>query len=442
MRVLWALVLAGAVTTAPAVGPGLTPVGAEQAGSSDGRIPDWSGGVASAPAGYTPGAFHPDPFASDEVLYVVDATNMDRHAADLTEGHRALLARYPSFRMPVYPTRRSAAFAPRILEMTAKNRDSAKLISNGEGVSGAAEGFPFPVLDSDPALAARQAIWNHKLKFKGVMTARQENLVTPTPTGAFVPVRLREEILGNYWREGFVVKEDAVLTYFLQIVQAPARLAGDVLLVHETLDQVRNPRQAWIYNPGQRRVRKAPNVGYDNPGAGTDGLRSYDMTDMFNGALDRYDWSYGGKRALLVPYNAYRMHRQGTSFDEFVRPGHLNTDLMRYELHRVHVVTAELKPGARHQARKRVFYLDEDSWQILAIEHYDAAGKLWRVSEAHCISYYEVPVFWSTVEVHHDLKSGRYIASGLDNQEHPIDFNFKTTADNFSPQALRQRGTR
>jgi hypothetical protein len=442
MRYLVGICFALLMATAGAVGPGLTPVGAERAGTPDGRIPAWDGGLTRLPSDYQVGGFHPDPFAADAPVLEIDASNMAQHLTELSAGHRALLERYASFRMPVYPTRRSAAFPQRTLEMTAKNRDSARLVSAGGGVSDAAEGFPFPILDRDPAVAAKQAIWNHKLKYKGVMTTRQENLVTPTPNGAFVPVRLREELLGNYWREGFVVKQDAVLTYFLQIVQSPARLAGDVLLVHETLDQAKNPRQAWIYNPGQRRVRKAPSVGYDNPGAGTDGLRSYDMTDMFNGALDRYDWSYAGKQALLMPYNAYRMHRQGTSFEEFVRPGHLNPELFRYELHRVHVVNATLKPGARHQAQRRVFYLDEDSWQILVIEHYDAGGKLWRISEAHCINYYEVPVFWSTVEVHHDLKSGRYIASGLDNLEQPIDFSFKTTPDNFSPQALRQRGTR
>lgn len=442
MRCLVGICVALMLGIAHGVSSELTPVGAQRAGSADGRIPEWRGGITEAPTDYRPGRFHPDPFDDDAPRFVIDASNMATHAADLTAGHRALLERYASFRMPVYPSRRSAAFPPRILEMTAQNRTTARLVSDGGGVAGVAEGFPFAVLDADPEVAGKQAIWNHKLKYKGVMTARQENLVTPTPSGAFVPVRLREELLGNYWREGFVVKQDAVLTYFLQLVQAPARLAGDVLLVHETLDQVKNPRQAWIYNPGQRRVRKAPNVGYDNPGAGTDGLRSYDMTDMFNGALDRYVWRHEGKRELLMPYNAYKMHREGTTFEEFVRPGHLNPELFRYELHRVHVITAALKPGARHQARKRVFYLDEDSWQILMVEHYDAAGQLWRVSEAHCINYYEVPVFWSTVEVHHDLKSGRYLASGLDNLEHPIDFSFKTTPDNFSPQALRQRGTR
>lgn len=89
-----------------------------------------------------------------------------------------------------------------------------------------------------------------------------------------------------------------------------------------------------------------------------------------------------------------------------------------------------------------VFYLDDDSWQFLSVERYDNSGKLWPFSEAHCISYHEVPVFWSTVEVHHDLKSDRYITSGLDKLECPIDFSFRTSADSFSLQALRQRGTR
>ena len=57
-----------------------------------------------------------------------------------------------------------------------------------------------------------------------------------------------------------------ILLYFFQEVEAPARLAGNILLVHETLDQTAQQRQAWIYNPGQRRVRRAPNVAYDNPG--------------------------------------------------------------------------------------------------------------------------------------------------------------------------------
>ena len=41
---------------------------------------------------------------------------------------------------------------------------------------------------------------------------------------------------------------------FKQEVTAPARLAGGILLVHESMNQVKQPRDAWLYNPGQRRV--------------------------------------------------------------------------------------------------------------------------------------------------------------------------------------------
>ena len=33
---------------------------------------------------------------------------------------------------------------------------------------------------------------------------------------------------------------------------------------------------AWIYNAGQRRVRRAPQVAYDGPGTAADGLRTSD----------------------------------------------------------------------------------------------------------------------------------------------------------------------
>ena len=40
------------------------------------------------------------------------------------------------------------------------------------------------------------------------------------------------------------------------------------------LNQAKEHRKAWLYNPGQRRVRRAPNVAFDNPGTAADGLRT------------------------------------------------------------------------------------------------------------------------------------------------------------------------
>ncbi len=441
---LIALAFAGAASAAVSaeqaerLGRDLTPVGAERAGNAEGTIPEWTGGITAPPAGYTVGKHHPDPFASDRVLFTIDSSNYRDHADKLSAGQTAMFGRYETFKMPVYQSRRSASFPERTYEYTKRNATTAVLVANGEGVEEASEGFPFPIPEN-----AYEVMWNHKLKYKGVALTRWNNQVAPTATGAYSAVRLREDLLGLYYKPGATIADtNNILVYFYQVVEGPARLAGNVLLVHETLNAAKSPRQAWVYNPGQRRVRRAPNVAYDNPGTASDGLRTNDMTDMFNGAMDRFDWELVGKREMYVPYNSYKVHSDSVGYNDLVRPGHFNTDLMRYELHRVWVVEARLKEGTRHINSRRTFYFDEDSWQILLIDHYDGRGELWRHSEAPSINYYEVPTFWSTLEVHHDLQSGRYIAVGIDNEETVNDFSFQTNPDAFAPQALRSRGIR
>ena len=145
---------------------------------------------------------------------------------------------------------------------------------------------------------------------------------------------------------------------------------------------------------------------------------------------------------MYVPYNSYKAHQEGLDYTDFVRPGHLNPDLMRYELYRVWVMEAKLKSGQRHINSRRTYYLDEDSYQIVLIDHYDKQGELWRFSEAHGVNYYEVPTYWSTVEVHHDLQSGRYVAVGLDNKDQVNVFDEPGNAGDYTPQALRKRGRR
>jgi hypothetical protein len=286
-------------------------------------------------------------------------------------------------------------------------------------------------------------MWNHKLKYKGTGGTRYNTQIAPTANGSFSVTVIREELLGLYYKEGVTLADiNNILLYFFQEVESPARLAGNILLVHETLNQQELARQAWIYNPGQRRVRRAPNVAYDNPGTASDGLRTNDMTDMFNGAMDRFDWTVVEKKEMYVPYNSYGAHAEGITPDDFVRPGHLNPELMRYELHRVWVVEANLKDGMRHINPKRTFYLDEDSYQIVLIDHYDARGQLWRASEGHCINYYDVPTYWSTIEAHYDLQSGRYVAQGFDNTMPVNTFNVEMQPGQFTPQALRTRGRR
>ena len=90
-------------------------------------------------------------------------------------------------------------------------------------------------------------------------------------------------------------------------------------------------------------------------------------------------------------------------YKDIIQPGHMNPDYLRYEKHRVWVVDATLKPDARHIYKRRTFYLDEDSWQILVEDAYDNRDQLWRVSEGHAMTYYNVPSLWTSLETHIDL---------------------------------------
>jgi len=417
----------------------LTPLGAERAGNADGTIPAWTGGITQPPAGYTPGMHHPDPYADDQPLYVITGANLAQYRDKLTAGSIALLQAYPDYKLPVYPTHRSASVPARVYEATKVNATRANLVRDGAGVEGAIGGIPFPIPQN-----GMEVMWNHLLRFRGVIAERHIAQAAPTRGGTYTLVDFDEEYIFNYYLEGMTPEKlGNTAFYFQQEVMAPPRLAGSILLVRETIDQVKEPRNAWVYNPGQRRVRRAPNIAYDNPGTAADGMRTSDQLDMFNGALDRYTWELVGKREMIVPYNSFKLHSDKVKYADILKPLHINQDLTRYELHRVWVVEAKLKPGTSHIYPHRTFYIDEDSWQALAVDQYDSRGQLWRVSEAHCINYYEVPTFWSTLEVHTDLLAGRYLAFGLANEGPTYDFTIKRTlADYDNPDNLRRKGIR
>lgn len=422
------------------LGADLTPVGAEKAGNKDGSIPAWEGGITQAPAGYKPGDHHLDPFAADKVLFTIDKSNLAQYKSMLSPGQVALFNLYPTFKMNIYPTRRSASYPQYVYDATKKIAGTAELVEGGNGIKNAAIGIPFPI----PANGL-EAIWNHTLRFRGVAASRNGGQAAPTATGEYTLIGFDEQIMFKYSDPAATaeaLQTENILFRFKQAVTTPARLAGTALLVHETMDQVKTPRQAWTYNTGQRRVRRAPNVAYDAPGTASDGLRTTDDFDMFNGSPDRYDWKLVGKQEMYIPYNSYKLHSKDAKYADILKPGHINPELVRWEKHRVWVVEASLKNGMRHVYGKRVFFIDEDSWQIHVADLYDARGELYRVATAHGLNYYEVPTHWSTLEVYHDLNSRRYIAIGLDNEDKMYDFSVKLSDNDFTPAALRREGTR
>lgn len=421
------------------LGKELTPMGAEKAGNAAGTIPAWTGGLTSPGAGFKAGGHYPNPFASDKPKFTITGANADQYKDQLSPGQIAMLKKYPTWKMNVYETRRTASFPKGHYDQTIANATKATLAAGGNGIVGTTGGIPFAIPKN-----GLEVIWNHLTRYRGEAYATNWSQAAVTRDGNYTPVRFEYEYEFHY---GSLEKkpneiEQGKLFNFLQSITAPARLAGQILLVHEFTDQVKTPRNAWTYNPGQRRVRLAPNVAYDNPGTASDGLRTNDDFLMFNGATDRYDWKLIGKKEMYVPYNSYVISGNTVSMKDVLKAGHVNPDTTRYELHRVWVVEATLKPGTSHIYTKRVFYIDEDSWMNVVQDKYDARGQLWRVSEQHNINYADIPMQAPSLEVHHDLQSGRYLAMGLRNDERSVYVPIKRTAADFSPNGLRRAGTR
>jgi len=422
--------------SAQSVGPDalkstLTPLGGLRAGNAEGTIPAWTGEIIPLPADYQPGTPRPDPFAGEKPVFSITAANLATYQNKLAKGNIYLLQTYPDYRMDVYPTHRTSVAPQYVYDYTYKNASTAQLSPDGNNLSGAYGGTPFPI-----PVNGKQVIWNHILRWTGTTTVDSEGTYQVTSAGEIVE-RNFATITAQlpYYFEGREAQFDGTYLTTQIVDTAPAYMEGMAELVRDQVNPLQDPPRAWAYLLGQRRVRQAPQLQYDTPIDSAGGVIQWDEAAMFSGALDEYDCKLLGKQEMFVPYNSSKTWL--TPIKQVLGPHFADPDITRWELHRVWVVEMTLVPGKRNQDARRVAYVDEDSWMILAMDIYDANNTLWKYHYAVATICPDIPAFAAgTYFIAHDFHADSYVAFGaynLGRQNQPV---AELPASYFTPGQL------
>jgi hypothetical protein len=392
----------------------LTPYGAERAGNADGSIPAWTGGIVMPPVPPDQPIDVSLPFQNEASLYTVDATNLAQYQNLVTPALQAMIMKM-GYKLKVYPTHRTAAAPQYVYDNIAKNVTRAKFDPRGGrfGFTGAYGGIPFPIIDtSDPQIGGAQLIWNHLTHWEGfsnhtlmspamVVINGKVNLSSGAETRFHYPY---------YDPDGSPEVYEGYYSKLHSWTKIPADDDGQETLTWHSTNVNINPDATWTLLNGQGRVRKAPNESYDTPVPGYNGLSNIDESQCFYGNPSEFDWTYIAKREMLVSYNNNRLN--GISAQDYVLPNGPNSDLMRWEKHRVWVVEADLHPGNRNVLPKRRFYIDEDTGQALLGEAYDANGTLLKcyIVPTRCVA--TIPMVNPFCIVSLNLISGDYVCQG------------------------------
>jgi hypothetical protein len=408
----------------------LTPVGAERAGNADGTIPAWTGGLAQTPP-IDPKIGYVDPFAGDTPLYTITPKNADQYKNLLSAGHLALLKRDArTFKMNVYPTHRSAALPDDVLAEIRKQAPLAR--TDGDQVLDIGKSaVPFPI----PANGL-QVMWNHVFRWRGGSFERQFVWAPVDASGKFYIVKYHEE--GVFDQHGYMQESRPEWLYHQTgFFLSPPVAVGQRVATWEPVNPAVDARARWVFVPQNFDTRRYPSYDHDTIEPLTNGLRTADQADGWNGSPERYDWKLVGKRELLIGYNAYKLADRTLRYPDILRTRNVDPELLRYELHRVWVVEATLRKGHYHSFARRVFYVDEDTWQVAQEEVYNKEGKLVRFGDHQMMQFYDVMVPWYAATIHHDIATGSYLVTYLSNMElFPTRWGFKGRLADFLPNNL------
>jgi hypothetical protein len=418
-------------------GPKYTCMGAEKAGTPGG-VAEWSGKfVGTWPGQSKKTGYEPGPYKDEKPTITVTAANMAEHAAKLTEGQKALLKQYSNYKMLVYPSHRDFANAPWVCETVKKNATTSEVVHDGLGITGISGAIPFPFPQS-----GLEAIWNVINPHRAWTEQSLYDIANVYANGSIAWGRIKFMTLdpgrdpqkrGSY--------QDKIGAYFFQSYLLPERDKGFTAVGYQPNDFSKDATSSWQYLPGLRRVRQAPEVGFDYP-VPPAGMRTVDDDYVFNGSPERYSWKLIGKKEFYIPYHNFKLQDPALKYKELITPNTINPDYVRYEPHRVWVIEGTLKPGVRHIYAKRVLYADEDTWMAMWADNYDARGQLWRTAFAAYFYSQESKAFHRGATIYHDLQSKAYEAGYLNNEQADGSrkINIPLTPGQFSPEAAARAG--
>jgi hypothetical protein len=422
------------------LGKDLTPMGAEMAGNADGSIPAWNAAGTPIPDSFVPGSDnYVDPYAGEKPLYTIDNSNWREYEEFLTEGTKAIFEKYGAdgWKMHVYPTKRDFVVPDWLYENNKKNATGANLVADGQKVEGHYPGVPFPIPQT-----GLEVLWNHNTRYLTDHTIDYDTYyVSSSGNPVLATTGYMTNVLPMYETPDQLAGDTPWVKLRINYT-APARRAGEILLVHEPgADFTEGKgRRAWQYLVGQRRVRMAPAVNFDTPNPGVAGTSTYDDSFIFNGSPERFDWKLIGKQEMIIPYSCYdfvfNQELIDTLGEKFINP-----DVIRWEKHRVWVVEATLKEGSRHLYSKRRFYIDEDMWAGLAADNYDGRGNMWRVQYAYGANLYDIKSNYHFAYGAYDILQGIY---NLNTKPAPGGFKNGVDEDSkwFTPKGMARGGIR